>query len=351
MGGGGCTFSDSEGSPTSVSAGTTYSMDNTGCNATAACENPDISYCSSCDCTFDECYYAMMGAGCWITSCICGSVENTQYAMFCPTTSGTYTFSVSNISCSGGGAALQWGIMPSTNTCQDGYTLYCTGSSTSNTDVALSLTGGSCYQIFFDGNAGAACTWNFVIQAPVLPVDFLDLSATPDGNKVLIAWSTATERNNSHFTIQRSQDGAIFKDLGEVKGKGSTNTASHYNFTDEGAPGGMLYYRIKQTDFNGSSRYSPIVVVNHAGKFSFEINKLFPSPANDFITVDLSSDEKADASVTVLDAHAKPVANFTRQLGLGDNVFTLDVKEFAKGLHYLVIEKGDVKTVKRFTKQ
>ena len=229
--------------------------------------------------------------------------------------------------------------------------MYCQGGATANESTAQSLTGGTCYTIFFDGNAGAACTWNFMITAPVLPVNFLDLTATPSGNKMLIQWSTASEQNNSHFSIERSQDGSLFTDLGTVKGNGTTNVTSHYNFTDEGTPGGMLYYRIKQTDFNGSFRYSPIVVVNHEGRFSFEITKLFPSPASDFITVSLSSDEKTDVNVTVLDANAKPVASLTKKVGLGDNLFTVDVKEFGRGLHYLMIEKGGVKTVKRFTKQ
>lgn len=350
-GGGGCSPSDNAGSPTSVSAGSSYSFDNSGCDATAACESPALSFCPACNCTFDECYYQAMGAVCNITSCFCGSPENTAYAEFCPATTGSYTFAVSNISCSGGGASLQWGIQQSGTACSSGYNMFCEAGTTANQSTTESLTGGVCYDIFFDGNAGAACTFNFLITAPVLPVNFLDLSATPDGNKMLVEWSTATEQNNSHFTVQRSQDGSVFKDLGEVKGNGTTNVTSNYRFTDEAAPGGMLYYRIKQTDFNGSFRYSPMVVVKHSGKFNFEITKLFPSPASDFITVSLSSDEKTEVNVTVLDANAKAIASLKKKVGLGENLFTVDVKEFGRGLHYLMIEKGGVKTVKRFTKQ
>lgn len=350
--GGGCSPSDNEGSPTSVTSGTTYSYDNSGCDASVECESPSLSYCGSCNCTFDECYYQAMGASCSVYSCFCGSAENTSYAQFCPATTGTYTFSVSNISCSGGGASLQWGIMPSTNTCQQGYDMYCTGGVTANTNTAQSLTGGQCYTIFFDGNAGAACTWNFSITAPVvMPVSFLDFTATPHGNQMLIEWSTASEQNNSHFTVERSQDGSIFKDLGTVKGNGTTNLTSRYSFTDETAPGGLLYYRIKQTDFNGKTGYSSMVVVKHSGKFLFEITRLFPSPASDFVTVSLSSDEKTDVNVTVYDANVKPVTSFSRKVGLGENMFNLNVSEFATGLHYLVVEKGGVKTVQRFMKQ
>jgi hypothetical protein len=351
-GGGGCSPSDNPGSPTSVSAGSSYSFDNSGCDAQAACESAAISYCSSCNCTFDECEYAAMGLNCFVTSCFCGSPENTSYAQFCPTTTGTYTFGVSNISCSGGGASLQWGIQAAGTPCSTGYNMFCEAGTTANQSTSQSLTAGTCYEIFFDGNAGAACTFNFLITAPVvMPVSFLDLSATPNGGKMLIEWSTASEQNNKYFTVQRSQDGSTFKDIGQVDGKGNTNTTYHYSFTDETAPGGMLYYRIMQTDFNGKTGYSSIVVVKHAGKFQFGITKLFPSPASEFVTVFLSSDEKTDVNITVYDANVKPVSVSTRKIGLGDNIFNIDVNEFAKGMHYLVIEKGGVKTVQRFVKQ
>jgi len=351
-GGGGCSPSDNVGSPTSVSAGTSYSFDNSGCDAQAACESPALSYCPSCNCTFDECYYAAMGATCSVYSCFCGSPENTSYAQFCPTTTGTYTFAVSNISCSGGGASLQFGIMNSTNTCQQGYDMYCTGGTTSNTSTSQALTAGQCYTIFFDGNAGAACTYNFLITAPVvMPVSFTDLKATPSQNKMIIEWSTATEQNNSHFTIERSMDASNFTEIGEVKGNGTTNIASNYSFTDEAPPTGMIYYRIKQTDYNGKSALSSIVGVKFAGKYKFEISKLFPSPATDVVTVSLSSDEKSSVNVIVYDANLKKVTSLEKKVVLGENLFNVNVSEFEKGMHYIQVEKGGVKTVSRFVKQ
>lgn len=351
-GGGGCSPSDNPGSPTSVTSGTSYSYDNGGCDAQAACETPALSYCPSCNCTFDECYYQAMGAACSVYSCFCGSPENTSYAEFCPSTTGTYTFAVSNISCSGGGASLQFGIMNSTNTCQQGYDMYCTGGTTSNTSTAEALTAGQCYTIFFDGNAGAACTFNFSITAPiVMPVSFIELSATPFGNQMQINWATATEEKNNYFTVERSMDGANYIELGTVKGNGTTAKASYYSFADEAPPAGMIYYRIKQTDFNGKSGYSSIIAVKHSGKYKFEIQRLFPTPATDVVTVSLSSDEPNNASVTVYNNSYKKVASFEKQLSLGENIFNINVSEYEKGLHYVVAEKGGLKTVARFMKE
>lgn len=113
---------------------------------------------------------------------------------------------------------------------------------------------------------------------PFLPVEFLEFKVSNINNEIAkLNWTTATEINNDFFTIQRSEDGINFEDLGNVQGAGNSNNIIRYEFKDKEPLQGISYYRIKQTDFNGSIDYSDIksVVFNKTNEII-----LYPNPSN-----------------------------------------------------------------------
>ncbi|MCA6363721.1 MAG: hypothetical protein IM638_11845 [Bacteroidetes bacterium] len=97
--------------------------------------------------------------------------------------------------------------------------------------------------------------------ATVLPVEFTSFTATLSHNRPMLRWETATETNNARFEIQRSADGEVFETTGSVAGAGTTTQPQHYSYYDISAPVGILYYRLKQIDYNGEYAYSEISVV------------------------------------------------------------------------------------------
>ncbi|MFZ1609942.1 MAG: autotransporter-associated beta strand repeat-containing protein [Chitinophagales bacterium] len=105
----------------------------------------------------------------------------------------------------------------------------------------------------------------------VLPIVLTEFTAELIDADVVLNWITASEVNNDYFSIQRSMDGSIWNAIGQVDGAGSSSTVNHYDFTDKDAPGMVLYYRLKQIDFNGNYEYSPIRVVNNLGNEAYII--------------------------------------------------------------------------------
>ena len=94
-----------------------------------------------------------------------------------------------------------------------------------------------------------------------LPVTLVDFAARAEGpNAVRLAWATASELNNSGFTVERSLDARIFKAIGTVAGAGTSTTRRDYALLDAKLPAGatLLYYRLRQTDASGDFSYSPI---------------------------------------------------------------------------------------------
>lgn len=95
-----------------------------------------------------------------------------------------------------------------------------------------------------------------------LPITLLSFTGEASGRSTLLKWQTASETDNSHFTISRSKNLEDWEDLGRVNGSGSSQTMTSYSFVDQTPPTGTSYYRLKQTGFDESEE-SWIVAVTH----------------------------------------------------------------------------------------
>ncbi|MEM6696835.1 MAG: SdrD B-like domain-containing protein, partial [Bacteroidota bacterium] len=93
----------------------------------------------------------------------------------------------------------------------------------------------------------------------VLPVELLGFEAKADKDHIDLVWATASEYNNSHFELERSEDGKVFKQIARIEGQGTTIEQFDYDYEDqEVIPGVLYYYRLKQVDIDGVFEYSEI---------------------------------------------------------------------------------------------
>lgn len=125
------------------------------------------------------------------------------------------------------------------------------------------------------GSAASSCGRTPVTAYASLPAPVTLVNFTAEyvkTNTVALNWSTASEINNHYFTVQRSVDGIHFTDVLTVAGVGNSSQVLWYDAMDNNALAGISYYRLKQTDFDGTFSYSQIVKVSSAGKeFSFAL--------------------------------------------------------------------------------
>jgi hypothetical protein len=136
----------------------------------------------------------------------------------------------------------------------------------------------------------------FFTAFTLLPVKLISFNAQPKGNMVNINWTATTEQDTKSYTVQRSTDGKSWKDVTTVNTKnGPLN--NNYFVTDETMSQGIVYYRLKQTDYKAFSTYSYIIKVNTsaAAAASITINTLVNNAiilqvnaiTNDVYTVEL----------------------------------------------------------------
>lgn len=90
------------------------------------------------------------------------------------------------------------------------------------------------------------------IDIGILPVEILSFDASCKEGSININWATASETNNDYFTLERSTDAANWVEFREIKGAGNSKEVRTYHVVDNDAGNRNVYYRLKQTDFNGT---------------------------------------------------------------------------------------------------
>jgi hypothetical protein len=130
-----------------------------------------------------------------------------------------------------------------------------------------------------------------------LPVSMLFFEALSSHEGAVLTWATATEINNRAFTVERSVDGISFEEIATIEGAGTSRTKKEYSYTDKRQVSKKVYYRLKQTDFDGTFSYSDIrsVITNLS-----EGLLLYPNPTvlNQPIYANIDGEESVFVSIT-----------------------------------------------------
>lgn len=162
-----------------------------------------------------------------------------------------------------------------------------------------------------------------------LPIELLDFSVDYENNFVKINWSTATETNNDYFEVQRSANASEFENIYKVKGAGNSSRTLNYNAIDTNPYLGTSYYRLQQTDFDGTSNYSKVVAVNIVPESKLN---LYPNPADQEFILEGKNVETSEITL-ISDLGQKVNINKTVKSGK----ITFDASSLPKGIYFLLI--------------
>ena len=113
------------------------------------------------------------------------------------------------------------------------------------------------FTLDFTGTAGLDC-------AVVLPVELMTFYGETVQNTNRLHWKTASEYNNDYFTIEHSVDAENWRIIGSVNGRGNTSETQHYAFDHTNVSEGLNYYRLYQTDIDGTESNAKIISLNNS---------------------------------------------------------------------------------------
>ena len=282
---------------------------------------------------------------CWFT------LENSTFYYF-TSTENPFQVTIDNVECVGGGNDMQASIFRATPG-------NCSTNLTALNEVACHVfTGtytftvnngdppGTTYVIWFDGNAGANCKWNI----NVLPVELTDMKVKCEGENALVSWTTASETNNNYFTIQRSSDGKDFHTIGTVNGSGTTNQYTSYGFEDENPLAGISYYRLSQTDYDGTTETFDVLAFNNDCKEHLFSVHLYPNPVTDNqLTLEMNLRTENYSDIYIVNTMGKIISTVYSGifLGKGSHDMVIPVDDLTSGVYCLIVNVGG--NVKHFT--
>ncbi len=166
-------------------------------------------------------------------------------------------------------------------------------------------------------------------DAVALPVELIGFKVARIDSDVELSWQTASETNNDFFTVERSADGKNWESLSKIKGAGNSAATLSYRTIDENPLPGVVYYRIKQNDFDGQFSYSPVrsILVDW---LQLPV-VIFPNPSNSQITITCTKDELS--MLKIFDQFGRNLTKLTKVISTGDNSTTLDISALPTGLY------------------
>jgi hypothetical protein len=168
-----------------------------------------------------------------------------------------------------------------------------------------------------------------------LPVELTAFQATAAGAAVDLSWSTASEKNNTGFEVERSANGKAFARLARVEGAGSSQMPRRYRYRDAAPLSGVSYYRLRQVDADGTAHYSPVQTVTRTAATALTAH---PNPTANLATIAWPATEAVATHWLLANALGQPVG--TALLAAPGN-FTLDLSPYPTGTYYLTVWAGE----------
>ncbi|MBT8391208.1 MAG: T9SS type A sorting domain-containing protein, partial [Ignavibacteria bacterium] len=168
-------------------------------------------------------------------------------------------------------------------------------------------------------------------------------------NNVILSWQTATEVNNSGFEILRyAQDDNAWKNIGFVKGKGTTTEMQDYFFTDPNVTQGIYSYRLKQIDYNGSINFSKIIEVEVNPLFEFVLEQNYPNPFNPITKINFQLAEISFVKIVIFDALGREIVTLVNQeKPAGKYEVEWDASEEPSGIYYYMLKTDEFTQTKK----
>lgn len=307
-------------------------------------------------------------AGTTCSTCAAGNdvpfvVNNDSWFNFCSANAGTWQISFNVGTCfqSAPNNGLQMSILTGTsgNLTNIQNAPNPTAPGTGWTSANISLTAGQCAYLVVDGFAGDQCTYNYTLTnitggCVLLPVELSQFIARRFERQASLKWIVESEKDNSFFTLERSIDGVNWTFVTQIGSIGNHDFQYEYEYLDniEGiTPDQKLYYRLSQTDKNGSSNEIGFVVSKGAVEFDGIIALVSPNPVTDNqVKLSIESDIQSLATISLTDAAGVKIATKTSNLSRGANVIQFNESNLKQGMYFFEIETERGKQTIKFIK-
>jgi hypothetical protein len=214
---------------------------------------------------------------------------------------------------------------------------------TGSGSVAVTGASSGAGTVFGTSPGCTSCTFS-----TTLPISLLSFTASYNTDAVNLSWSTAIEINNNYFTIERTLDGVNYITIATLKGAGTSSIEHNYSAYDINPAGGVNYYRLSQTDYDGTTTFQGTVVA--AMGIAPAPLKIVPNPADKKCVVVFNENTNESLVLSVYDFTGRAIINKSVEVVKGANTIEIDISALTSGVYFISLPINGVVTNSKLIK-
>jgi len=203
-------------------------------------------------------------------------------------------------------------------------------------------SGSDQFSLLFSGSAPSTSS---------LPVMLINWSAAYINSNIALKWTTTSERNASHFIIERSFDGSDYSDIAMLFAAGNSDISVNYSYNDKVPAGnsGIIYYRLKMVDMDGRYTTSDIRIVR-IGKSEEGVKILaYPNPVVNDVRVTIPQNwQGKNISYRLTNASGQLIKSYSVQYASQTEVIAMS--HVPAGMYIMSVTNGSETAVQSVVK-
>ena len=126
----------------------------------------------------------------------------------------------------------------------------------------------------------------FVVPfSKTVPIQLISFNGSEvnNTNTILLNWTISSDKLISYFSLERMDESTgVYSEIVSIPSRGNSDSSPVYNYSDNSAPNGIKHYRLQPVLTNGSSFYSPIIMVDAIIPASLIV---YPNPVISILTI------------------------------------------------------------------
>lgn len=178
-----------------------------------------------------------------------------------------------------------------------------------------------------------------------LPVELFYFNVECKENKAIANWVTTSETNSDYFTLEKSTDTRTFYPIATVKAAGNSSDIQNYFAEDSEPFTTATYYRLTQTDFDGSTTIYNMVAIKGCG-----IDEITAFSNENIITVIVNSKKESIYNIELYDVMGKKILNKKEIFSSGKNKVTFEFNA-TDGIYFIKVFNNNNEFIQKLSIQ
>lgn len=180
-----------------------------------------------------------------------------------------------------------------------------------------------------------------------LPIVLSAFDAKDIDGDVMLTWTTSSEINSSHFSVEWGTDGRSFSGLEQIEAEGNSTQNINYRYIHSNPSTGVNFYRLKQVDLDGSYEYSEVKSI----RLSLDTDGgviVYPTAVEQMLNIEVPTVD-GEMSIEIVDLGGNSIFNST--LVPTELVETVDMGQYASGMYIIRVNYNNTISSQRIFKK